>query len=61
MDLFTNLVCTAKKTQHYIIAKINWLMLFQEIISIYNENHTKPINTKYSVKIVKDAGICSHH
>jgi hypothetical protein len=22
----------------------NWLMLFREVIAIYSENHTKPIN-----------------
>jgi len=29
--------------------KINWLMLFKEITAVYPKNHTKPINTKYSV------------
>jgi hypothetical protein len=24
---------------------INWLMLFEEIITVYSENHMKPINT----------------
>jgi hypothetical protein len=28
-------VRTAKKTQHFIITKINWLMLFKEIIAVY--------------------------
>jgi hypothetical protein len=30
-------------------SKINWLMLFQEIIAVYSENHAKPINTKCSI------------
>jgi hypothetical protein len=27
------------------VSKINWLMLFEEIIAVYSENHTKSINT----------------
>jgi hypothetical protein len=42
---YNNSVCTAKKTQHFTITKINWLMLFKEIIAVYSENHTKRINT----------------
>jgi hypothetical protein len=26
------------------IIKINWLMPFKEIITVYSENHTEPIN-----------------
>jgi hypothetical protein len=39
------LVFTVKKTQHVSNTEINWLMLFREIIAVYSENHTKPINT----------------
>jgi hypothetical protein len=39
-------VRTAKKTQHFTITKISSLMLFKEIIAVYSENHTKPVNTK---------------
>jgi hypothetical protein len=28
--------------QHLTIAKINWLMLFKEIITVYTENHHNP-------------------
>jgi hypothetical protein len=38
-------VRTANKTKHFTITKINWLMLFKEIIAVYSENYTKPINT----------------
>jgi hypothetical protein len=24
-------------------------MVFKEIVAVYSENHTKPINTKYSI------------
>lgn len=38
-----------KKTQQLSIKDINWSMLFKNIIACYNENHTKPIYTKYRV------------
>jgi hypothetical protein len=44
--LFKNSVHTSKRTPNLTIAKINWLMLFKEIIAVYSENHAKPINTK---------------
>jgi hypothetical protein len=47
--IFKNSVRTAKKTPHFTITKINWLALFKEIIRVYTENHTKPINTKCRV------------
>jgi hypothetical protein len=37
------------KTQHFSITKINLLMLFEEIIPVYSENHKKPIITKCRV------------
>jgi hypothetical protein len=40
--LFKNSICASKKTQ-------NLLMLFRAIISVYSENHPKPIYTKYRV------------
>jgi hypothetical protein len=43
--LFKNPVRTSKRTPHFTITKINWVMLFKEIIVIYSENHAKPINT----------------
>jgi hypothetical protein len=46
--IFKNPVRTSKRTPHFTIKKINWLTLFKEIIAVYNENHTKPINTKCS-------------
>jgi hypothetical protein len=47
--LFKNSVRTSKRTPHFTITEINRLMLFKEIIAVYSEKHTKPINTKYSV------------
>jgi hypothetical protein len=47
--LFKNPVCTSKRTPHFTITKISWLMLFKEIIAVHSENHAKPINTKCSI------------
>jgi hypothetical protein len=47
--LFNNSVHTSKRTPHFTITKINWLMLFKEIIAVYIENHAKPVNTKCSI------------
>jgi hypothetical protein len=47
--LFKNLDRTSKRTPNFTITKINWLMLFEEIIAVYSENHAKPINTKCSI------------
>jgi hypothetical protein len=47
--LFKNSVRTSKRTLHFTITKINWLMLFKEIIAVYSENHEKPIDAKFSI------------
>jgi hypothetical protein len=47
--IFKNSVRTSKRTPHFTITKISWLILFKEIISVYSESNTKPTNTKYSV------------
>jgi hypothetical protein len=47
--IFKNSVRTSERTPHYNTTDINWLMLFKDIITVYNENHTKSINTKCSV------------
>jgi hypothetical protein len=44
--IVNNSGCTSKTTPHFTITKINWLMLFKEIIAIYNVKHIKSINTK---------------
>jgi hypothetical protein len=44
--IFKDSVRTSKRTPHFTITKINWLMLFKEIIAVYSENQAKPINTK---------------
>jgi hypothetical protein len=33
--------------------KINWLMLFKEMIPVYSESHTKPISTNFSHWLLK--------
>jgi hypothetical protein len=47
--LFKYPVRTSKRTPHFTITKINWLTLFKEIITVYSENHAKPINAKCSI------------
>jgi hypothetical protein len=39
--MFKSSVPTTNKTQSASIQKINWLMLFREIIAVYSEYHTK--------------------
>jgi hypothetical protein len=36
-----NAVRTSKRTTHFTTTKINWLILFKEMIAIYNQTHTK--------------------
>jgi hypothetical protein len=43
--LLNNSIPTAKKTQHFSISRINWLISFKEITVVYSENQTKHINT----------------
>jgi hypothetical protein len=47
--MFKDSISTSKRTPHFTVTKINWLMLFKEIIAVFCENHTKPINTKSRV------------
>jgi hypothetical protein len=44
--VFNNSVRTSKRTTHFTITKINWLMLFKEMIAVYSEKHSNPFNTK---------------
>jgi hypothetical protein len=59
--VFKNSVRTAKKTPSFTITKINWLTLFKEIIAVYSENHTKPINTKRSFADYKSSLYIIYH
>jgi hypothetical protein len=36
--MFKNSVLTVKETQHFTIAKINWLNEFKEMAAFYSEN-----------------------
>jgi hypothetical protein len=40
-----NSVLTAKKTQLFTVAEINWLTLFKEIIVVYSDSNKKVIST----------------
>jgi hypothetical protein len=59
--IFKNPVRTAKKIQHFTIAKINWLTLFKEIIPVYSKIHTRPTIQKTQLLVVKVGGISSFH
>jgi hypothetical protein len=58
--LFKNSVRTSKRTPHFTITKINWLTLFKEIITVYNESHEKPINKNTGLLNIKAAGKYSY-
>jgi hypothetical protein len=58
--LFKNSVCTSKRTPHFTITKINWLTLFKEIIAVYIDNDTKPINENAALLTVKADGSYSY-
>jgi hypothetical protein len=61
--LFKNSVRTSKRTPHFSITNINWLMLFKEIIAVYTDNHTKGINRpkNATLQILKIAGTHTYH
>jgi hypothetical protein len=62
--IFKNSVRTAKKTQHFTITKINWLTLFNKVISVYSECHTNLTNTfcaQNAELLIKAGGIHSCH
>jgi predicted metal-dependent phosphoesterase TrpH len=47
--LFKDSVGTSKRTPHFTITKINLLRLFKEIIAVYIETHTTPMNTECTI------------
>jgi hypothetical protein len=59
-----NTVRTSKKTHRVSITTVNWEMLFGEIIAVYSENHTKPMNSvgkKKQLVGVKACGTYIYH
>jgi hypothetical protein len=56
-----NSVRTSKRTQHLAITRINQLLLFEEIIAVYTENRTQPLNTECTVTDCGVSGTCSYH
>jgi hypothetical protein len=63
--MFKVSVLTSKKIQHVSVTKINWLMLFTEIIAVYSDNNTKHVSTlrgKNAVLLItKTGGIYKCH
>jgi hypothetical protein len=58
--LFKNSVRTSKRTPHFTITTISWLMLFKEIIAVYTEAHTKQKIQNSALLIVQAGGINSY-
>jgi hypothetical protein len=44
--IFKNSDRTAKRTQHFTTTNTSLLLLFEEIINVYTENHTEPPSIK---------------
>jgi hypothetical protein len=61
--LFKNPVRTSKRTPHFTITRINWLMTFKKIIPVYNDcdKHTKPQIKNASSITAKGAGTDNYH
>jgi hypothetical protein len=43
--VFKNTACPSDRTPHFIITKINLLMLFKKVIAVYHKKHKKPIRS----------------
>jgi hypothetical protein len=52
--MLLNSVRTSKRTPYFTITKINWLMLFKEIMAVYSESQAKPIHAKCSITVKTD-------
>jgi hypothetical protein len=59
--MLKNSVRSAKKTHHFTVTKIKQLMLFNEIIAVYSENHKKLINKIGELVIVDADGTQSYN
>jgi hypothetical protein len=42
--MFEHPVRTGKMIKHFTITKTTWLMLFKEVIAVYSDSKTKPVN-----------------
>jgi hypothetical protein len=49
--VYKNWVHTTKRTPHFTIKRINWIMMFKNIFAVYNEKNKIPIKTKCRVSI----------
>jgi hypothetical protein len=59
--LVKNSVRTSKRTPHFTITNVNWLTVFKEIIAVYSDNRTKPIDKNADLVTTKGAGIYCYH
>jgi hypothetical protein len=58
--LFKNSYRTSKKTQHFSITKIHWLMLFMEILTVRMGVLRKPLIQNRELLILKVGGAYSY-
>jgi hypothetical protein len=59
--IFKNSVRTLNRKQPFTTTRIKRLMMFQEKITVYIQNHAKPINTITAFLTAKVAGTYSYH
>jgi hypothetical protein len=59
--IFNNSVRTSKKTPHFTLIKIKWLMLFKEINAVCSEKYNKPITQNAELPVIKAGGIYIYH
>jgi hypothetical protein len=45
--LLNNEAHAADRTQHFTVTNVNWFMMLEEVITLYSENNTRPINTLF--------------
>jgi hypothetical protein len=57
--IFKEPVRTSKRT-HFTITRLNWVMLFKEIMAFYSEKYKKLIQ-KYSVRDCQDSWTYNYH
>jgi hypothetical protein len=50
MQIYKNSVRTSKRTLHFTITTIKWLMLFKERIRAYPENYTELVHKNAELK-----------
>jgi hypothetical protein len=65
MDENLKQILSFRDCSHLTITNLNLLILFREIIAVYSDNHTKPINAicgqNAKIPTVKAGGTYTYH